>query len=422
MRWIFLFLWSSHLLAQSGAADRLLSSASVIADKGRSQETMARPTAVHFEPNRGQVKGRAEWMAQAHGAVVYITGAEVVFALGNDNAHMKFMGTHPAKGKGIDPTGGYSNYFLGKTEKSWFTGVPHYNSVRYKNVYPGIDIVYHSSDGNVEYDFVLAPGADPSQIDLAFDRDVHLDDNGDLVLEGLRQHRPEVMQDGREIASEYQLSGSRRARIKLGHYGHARPLTIDPTLVFSTYLGGPGGDYFGGLTFDSAGSLFIYGTTSTPASPTLDPFQQPNLSITQPVILKMTPDAKRILFFTVFTSGYGGVASVSFDSAGNIAICGDTWTSQFPLKNPIQQSFNPQFHTGYIAKLTPDGRSLLFSTYFGGSVWDAQTEIHIDTDDSMFVIGYSESPDFPVKNAMQPNLMGAQDCTGITKLTSTGQS
>jgi uncharacterized protein (TIGR03437 family) len=417
MRAIY-FVLSVSLCCVSRADDRPLSSAKPDLN-GRPQKTMVRST-VHFEPNRGQLKGRAEWIAQARGAAIYITGPEVVFALGNDNAHMKFVGARAAMGTGLDPSGGYSNYFLGKTEKSWFTGVPHYGSVRYANVYSGIDIVYHSQEGNVEYDFVLAPGADPNQIELAFDRDVRVGDDGDLVLVGLRQHRPRVMQDGHEIASEYQLAGPRRARIKLGPYWHARPLTIDPTLVFSTYLGGPGGDYIDGLTFDSAGNLFLYGTTSTPASPTLDPFQQPSLYVTQPVILKMTPDGQRILFFTVFTSGYGGVASVGFDSTGNIAICGDTWTSQFPLKNPIQQSFNPQFHTGFIAKLTPDGRSLVFSTYFGGSVWDAQTEIHVDTDDSMFVIGYSESPDFPVKNAMQPTLMGGQDCT-ITKLTSTGQ-
>ncbi len=183
---------------------------------GRPQTTMARPT-VHFEPNQGQVKGRTEWMAQARGAAVYITGPEVVFALGNDNAHMKFVGASPKpKGTGVDPTGGYSNYFLGKTEKSWFTGIPHYGSVRYTNIYPGIDIVYHSQDGNVEYDFVLAPGADPNLIELAFDRNVEINKDGDLILAGLRQHRPRVMQDGLEIEERVQTRQvPRRVHINL---------------------------------------------------------------------------------------------------------------------------------------------------------------------------------------------------------------
>jgi len=376
---------------------------------------------IHFEPNRGQVKGRTEWMAQARGASVYITASEVVFALGDDNAHMKFVGAQAAKGAGIDPVGGYSNYFLGKTETSWFTGIPHYGSVRYANVYPGIDILYHSIDGKVEYDFVLAPGANPDQIELAFDRDIRIGGDGDLILAGLRQHRPRVTQDGREVASQYQLTGPHRARIKLGHYGHARPLTIDPVLVFSTYLGGPGVDSFTGLTFDTTGNLYLYGFSATPASPTLDPFQQPNLNITQPVIMKMTPDASRVLFFTVFTSGYGGVNSLALDHSGNIVISGGTESSNFPLKNPIDDTFKAQGGTGFVAKLTPDSRTFIFSTYLGGSGYsDSEGRIQIDADDSFFVFGNSQSPDFPVKNAFQSRLGGIGDET-ISKFSPKGE-
>src|SRR5580704_4972875 len=127
MRWIFLFLWSSHscclLAAAVPEADRRADAlvraeppgsafpAPEQADQGVGRRPGARST--HFEPNMGQVKGRTEWMAQARGASVYITGPEIVFALGNDNAHLKFIGALTAKGTGVDPTGGYSNYFLG---------------------------------------------------------------------------------------------------------------------------------------------------------------------------------------------------------------------------------------------------------------------------------------------------------------------
>ena len=100
-----------------------------------------------------------------------------------------------------------------KAEKSWFTGIRHYGSVRYTNIYPGIDVLYHSQNGNVEYDFDLAPGADPNQIELAFDRDVDIGKDGDLILAAFAlQHRPHVMQDGREIASEFQLVTTRRVQ------------------------------------------------------------------------------------------------------------------------------------------------------------------------------------------------------------------
>ena len=426
MRSLYFFfcvsLWSSqscsHLLAQSGAADRFLSAASVEVEKDRPQTTMARPTAVHFEPNMGQVKGRTEWMAQARGASVYITGPEVVFALGNDNAHMKFTGARPAKGAGVDPLGGYSNYFLGNTEKSWFTGIPHYGSVWYANVYPGIDVVYHSADGNVEYDFVLAPGADPNQIELAFDRDVRIGEEGDLILAGLRQHRPRVTQDGREIASEYRLVSPRRIHINLAHYGRTTPLTIDPTLEFSTYLGGPGYESFN-VHLDPAGNIFLHGVTQTPASASLDPFQQTNLALQQGAIVKMTPDARHVLFFSVFATGYGGVSAIGWDSAGNIVIAGGTTSSAFPLKNPIQNSFNTQDSTGFIAKLQPDGRTLIFSTFLGGSAGGGMGALRVDTDDSIYVRGNTSSPDFPTKNAFQSQLGGVGDCT-VSKITSSG--
>jgi uncharacterized protein (TIGR03437 family) len=417
MRWVLLFLWSCQsccLLAGSPS-----SVASPANQKGRTETITARPT-VHFEPNVGQVKGGTEWMAQARGAAVYITGTEVVFALGNNNAHMKFDGAHPVKGEGLNPQGGYSNYFLGESEESWFTGVPHYGSVRYANIYPGIDVVYHSSDDNVEYDFVLAPGADPNQIELVFDQDVRIGDSGDLIISEVRQHRPRVMQDGREIASEYQLVGARCVHIKLGRYGATRPLTIDPVLDFSTYLGGPGDDVFTGVNLDAAGNIFLNGFSETPASPTLDPFQQPNLSVWQPVIVKMSPDGSHILFFTVIASGYGGVGALAFDHSGNIVITGSTYSSAFPLKNPIQNTFTSTNHTGFIAKLTPDSRTLLFSTYLGGSGGsDAGEWIQMDTDDSFFVFGHTTSSDFPLKNAFQSDLRGDQDCT-ISKLTSAG--
>jgi len=417
MRWVLLFLWSCQSCCLLAASP--LSVASPANQKGRTETIMARPT-VHFEPNVGQVKGGTEWMAQARGAAVYITGPEVVFALGNENAHMKFDGAHAVKGEGLNPQGGYSNYFLGKSEESWFTGVPHYGSVRYANIYAGIDVLYHSVDGNVEYDFVLAPGADPKQIALVFDRDVRIGDTGDLIISGVKQHRPRVMQDGREIGSEYQLVGARCVHIKLGRYGATRPLTVDPVLDFSTYLGGPGDDVLTGINLDAAGNIFLNGFSETPASPTLDPFQQPNLSVWQPVIVKMSPDGSHILFFTVIASGYGGVSALAFDHSGNIVITGSTYSSAFPLKNPIQNTFTSTNHTGFIAKLTPDSRTLLFSTYLGGSGGsDGGEWIQMDTDDSFFVFGHTTSSDFPLKNPYQSDLRGYQDCT-ISKLTSTG--
>src|SRR5262249_28099754 len=154
--------------------------------------------------------------------------------------------------------------------------------------------------------FVLAPGADPNQIELAFDRDVQVDEHGDLVLSGLKQRRPKVKQEGREVASEYRLVSPRRVHINLAHYGQPRPATIEPAFEFSTCRGGPGSDSFR-LHLAPAGHIFLHGIPQPPATASLDPFQQTNLALQQGAILKMTPDGRHVLFFSVFATGYGSV-------------------------------------------------------------------------------------------------------------------
>src|SRR5260370_11510453 len=123
---------------------------------------------VWFEPNRGQVAGQTEWVGRAKGAYLYITGNEVVYAH-TKNVHMRLIGASEATHvEGLEPTGGYSNYFTGRDEKTWFTGLPHYSKLRYKDVYPGVDMVYYGTGRNVEYDFVVKPGGETEKIELAF--------------------------------------------------------------------------------------------------------------------------------------------------------------------------------------------------------------------------------------------------------------
>jgi uncharacterized protein (TIGR03437 family) len=394
--------------AEGGADDRFLSSAGPSSLQGRPQTTMARPT-VHFEPNVGQVKGRTEWMAQAHGVAVYITGSEVAFALGRNNEHMRFVGaSRKSRGVGIDSLGTYSNYFIGAAEKNWFSGVPHYGSVRYPNVYPGIDVVYHSSHNDVEYDFVLAPGANPRQIEMAFDREVHVDDGGDLVAGALRQHRPHVFQEGREVASEYILTRDNHVLIKLALYGRESALTIDPVLEFSTYLGGPGADIVNTVQVDTSGNIFLGGSGSTPATPTLDPFQQTNISSTGGWIMKLTPDAKRVLFYTFLSTGGAGL---SLDPAGNLVVSGSTGAGSLPLKNAFQTGCVSS--CGYVGKLSPDGRTVIFLSYLPAG------RAFVDADGNIYVISSTQAGDLPIKNAMQPKLAGAQNCF-ISKISTSG--
>src|SRR5207302_875808 len=141
-----------------------------------------------------------------------------------------------------EPTGGISSYFIGRTEKDWHAGIPHYGRVRYKNLYAGIDLVYYGSQRDVEYDFIVGPGADPNQIRLAYNKPVRVDESGDLLIAGLRQKRPKVYQNSREIAGEHSVGKRNEVRLALGGYDHSQTLTVDPVLEFSTYLGGQAGE------------------------------------------------------------------------------------------------------------------------------------------------------------------------------------
>ena len=323
---------------------------------------------------------------------------------------MRFIGASPRpKSTGIEPLGAYSNYFIGPTEKTWFTGVPHYGSIRYANVYPGIDIVYHSSNRDIEYDFVLAPGADPNQIELAFDREVHVDAQGDLVAGALRQHCPRVLQEGREIASKYELTASNHVHIKIARYGRGDVLTIDPVLEFSTFLGGPGNDGVNVVRLDAAGNILLGGYGQTPASPTLDPFQQNNTITSGAWLMKMTPDARRVLYFTFLSVGQ--FAGLELDSSGNLFVSGTANPGTIPLKSAFQSACT--IRCGFIGKLSPDAKTLLFFSYLSPGI------LKLDSGGNAFVVGIANTADVPVQNAIQPHLIGPQDCF-LSRVSSSG--
>ena len=246
-----------------------------------------------FEPNHGQAHPSVQFLAHTPGGYVYFGHDKMVIR----DVRMDLIGANNrAKAELEDPTGGISSYFIGRNEKNWHTGIPHYARVRYKNVYAGIDLVYYASGRDIEYDFILKPGSDPNQIKLAYNKPVQIDSNGDLLVAGLKQHRPKVLQNGREITCDY-LVRSDRVQLALASYDHSQSLTVDPVLEFSTYLGGPGEESLSGVKVDTGGFIYAAGGSQSPQSPTLNPFQQSQTQTLVPFVIKMTNDGQRVLFF-----------------------------------------------------------------------------------------------------------------------------
>lgn len=401
---------------------------------GATAITPTRPTQLWFEPNRGQVPGQTQWIARSPGAVTYITGTKVVFALMPDmskhsvmepgrthNITMRLLNAAEAPDtEGEELLDSYSNHFSGKTSKDWFVGIPHYAKVRYKNVYPGIDLIYYSNGQNLEYDFEVAAGADPGQIELSFSEDVRIE-KGDLLISGIRQHRPKVFQNGREIAAAYQITSDNHVTLALAKFDRRERLTIDPVLEFATFLGGPGDENVRSIAFDKAGFVYLGGYTQTPAAPILDPFQQPSVVVYAPIIFKFSADGQKLIFYTTIDSNsYGWINAMAIDSGGRMVTTGGTWATNFPLKDAFITDRKAIYTSGFVTKFSPDGRSILFSSLLGGSVEDLLHSIALDATDNFYISGLTQSKDFPVKNAFQPAFAGGyRDCF-LTKISSAG--
>ncbi|MET0650330.1 MAG: SBBP repeat-containing protein, partial [Pyrinomonadaceae bacterium] len=241
---------------------------------------------LRFEANRGQTSGRVKFLARGSGYTLFLAETGAVLRLraavpgGEEGARtsgtlrltLEGANRRPViSGHGELP--GRSNYLVGRDARAWRTDVPAFEKVRYESVYKGIDVLYYGRQGQLEYDFVVAPGADPRRIRLRFDgaRGTRVDDNGDLVITAdggdVRQQRPFAYQefDGarREVSARYVVDARGRVRFELGEYDRARALVIDPVLVYSSYLGGADADQGAAIAVDSAGSAYVAGTTAS---------------------------------------------------------------------------------------------------------------------------------------------------------------
>jgi uncharacterized protein (TIGR03437 family) len=397
-----------------------------------------------FEPNQGQIAGRTEWIARSGGTQIYLAPNEAALALlpempnartntpngttlRTHNVHMRLVGGSSRSAEGIEPLGSYSNHYAGRSKQNWFTGIPHYAKVRYKNVYPGIDMVYYGNQRKVEYDFIVNPGADPNKIELAFDNvdRLQLDSRGDLVLTAagreLRQRKPRVFQKGHELTSSYRIHNGNHAQFALLSYDSSEPLTIDPVLEFSTFLGGPGDDNLDGIAIDSGGFVYLCGYTSTPAEPVLDPFQQTSIVVYTPIIFKFTADGQNLVYYTTINSNsWGWVNAIAVDPTGRLVVTGGTWATNFPLKNPIQTEFNSAYETGFVSRFSSDGKAMDFSTYLGGSVDDRLSALVVDGAGNIYIGGQTRSPDYPTRNPFQATYGGGYyDCV-VSKIATAG--
>jgi len=408
-----------------------------------------------FEPNQGQSDPQVKFLARGSGYGLFLTAEEAVLALqpSVDSrqtsarklsvVRMKLAGanTNPAL-NGTDQLPGKSNYFIGNDPAKWHRNVPQFARVRYQKVYPGIDLVYYGNQGRLEYDFEVAPGADPKQVVLRFQGPdkLRIDADGNLVLAmsggDLRLEAPRVYQkSGQEqkpVAGRFALLGKDNVGFELGPYDHSRTLVIDPVLTYSTYLGGSGnegcsviaGIVIAGipsppsgcpaLAVDSAnsiggpGSIYVAGsTTSTDFPP--QPGVLGGLTGTANIFIAKFDPTGATLIFSTYLGGDGTdtSAGVAVDSALNVYVAGTTTSTNFPSMNAFQSA--PAFPGNhvFVSQLKPDGSALLYSTYLSGSNGtETATGLALDVHFKVYVTGTTTSPSFPTSGNF-PTTVGA---------------
>ena len=379
---------------------------------------------------------------------------------------MKLVGANSAaKVEGIEELPGKSNYFIGNDPKKWCTNVPTYRKVTYKGVYPRVDLVYYGNQRQVEYDFVVAPGADPNQIRMALAGagfvpaagrpqgvPLHVDPNGDIVAHvgdgEIRFHKPLVYQPGsgkRQLTTHnapgagdqgqlttdsfqghFILEASNEVHFHVSNYDRTRPLVIDPTLSYSTYLGGGSNDYASSIAIDSAGNAYVAGYTSSTDFPTVNALQ-PHYAGGSFVgldafVAKLNAAGSALVYSTYLGGsaddyGYG----IAVDSSGNAHVTGFTGSTDFPTVNPLQAT-NHGGGDAFVAKLNAAGSALVYSTYLGGSSYDDAQGIAVDSSGNAYVTGITQSTDFPTVNPLQASYGGGSADAFVAKLNAAGSA
>ena len=317
-----------------------------------------------FEAHRGQAAQTVDYLARGLGYRLYLTSHEAVLLTApvseskvpsTTEVRMQLVGALPSpKVTGLDAQPGRSHYLYGNDPGAWRTGIPHYAKVKYEEVFPGVDLVYYGKQRQLAYDFIIAAGANPDQIQLTFQGvdALRRDERGNLLVESGGQQfefqRPYIYQvvDGvkRQIQGGFKVSSGNLVGFRVNPYDNSRPLVIDPVLSYSTYVGGTDFDAGSGIAVGPDGSPYVAGSTGS---------------------------------------------------------------ANFPTESPLQPTLigGGLFHSdGFVLKLNPAGTALVYATYFGGSEDDIAAGIAVDSQGNAYVTGSTRSPDFPVIEAAQPAL------------------
>jgi hypothetical protein len=422
----------------------LSSAASGPATKTAPPEVQARALAQYgklplsFEENRGQADSQVRFLSRGSGYAILLTPAEVFLNVrapgkpGQPTKQSSIRMSFPGAKSSAAITGGgrqsaVSSYFFGNDAAKWLSGIPNYSRVCYRGVYPGVDMVLYGNQGRLEYDFEVAPGADPRAIHLAFDGvdDMRIDSVGDLVVSTaageMRQHKPIVYQEGsggRQIVEgRYVIQSHNHVAFEIARYDARRPLVIDPVLTFATYLGSPGEELYAvsaaasqatypAVAVDQQGNIYVTGFDGGDAATFFTGHPSTTLTAVQGgggsgvFVVKMNPTGTTLLYSVVFGGGLTDVAhGIAVDAVGSAYITGYTTSGGFPITAGAPQSSLNGTTNAFVTKVHATGTALDYSTFLGGSGNFSGGGIALDSAGNAYVTGtaaQSGSTPFPL--------------------------
>ena len=418
-----------------------------------------------FEASQGQTDAQVKYLARGNGYTVFLTGNETVFAVqspalssstgmtgkrGMSAAskaiqqaapktaaiHMRLVGGNAqAQIAAESQLPGVTNYFIGNDRSQWLSGVKQYARVAYRDVYPGVNMAFHGEQRQLEFDFIVAPGANAAPIRLGVSgaKGMATDNAGNLVLASaagdVTLHQPVAYQqkDGtrQPVDARFVLAANNQVAFELGNYDRSRELVIDPSVSYATYLGGASEDEVFGIAVDGSGNVYTTGQTSSlsfngqAAGPNLNVF-----------VTKLNATGTAFTYTDIFAATGSGVRcsaagtgrcsgnAIAIDGSGNAYVAGSA-TAGFPTLAGFQTTFGGGNSDGFVLKLNSSG-ALVYSTYLGGSGEDNVNAIAIDGSGNAYVAGETQSTNFPLQSAIQKTESG--DDGFVTEIASSGST
>ncbi len=433
---------------------------------------------LYFIPNQGQVDAEALFYAKTSRYTLWMTNKGLVFDAAirerdSDNLDWKkrmltedpeallqerldretavnikrdvsrvvFLGANKQpRLSALEPTENRVNYFIGNDRAKWKTNIPSSRAVLYEDLYPGIDLKVYGVESRVEYDWIIKPGARVEDIRFEYQdvSDSRIDERGDLVVETifgqLSHHKPISYQwigvRKVEVLSEFKEVGKNIYGFKVGGYDHAHALTIDPILIYSTYLGGSGDDFATDIAVDKTAAAYVVGYTTSADFPLKGSFQNKNKGNPDVFVAKFAPSGNALVYSTFLGgSSIDEAYGIAVDSSGAAYVTGETWSSDFPLQNPLMSIFIGCCTDVFVTKISPAGNALAYSSYLnafpgaeGLNYWDRGRDIAVDSSGAAYVTGWTNSTNFPLVNPFQSTASCGVWNGFVTKFTPAGNA